>query len=664
MWKTVSTLTILFVLLAAPAADAAPPEPDDPAPVSFLVVAPDRGFLGNEEVRDAFAPFAERHAARLVFATDERTREALAAALGELTGSGEGGASGHTEEGGRPAGPGTAGSREVVVLPLFVAPSSPRLALVRALLEDLRPPGIDVRWGRPYGGSYLAVEALADRLRQAPAAAPTEEEHGHGGERGHGDAHADKGDHGHGEAHADGGGHGDGTTGRTLVVVGSGARDEASREALRADWLRLARWAANGLDVSSVRVAIAPDGSLEDPDRYETLQERFEGELAEAAGDGALVVPFHLAWKLDGMMSLDAALPRMLPEGAELAAAGVTPDPAVGLWMEREANRHLTRTVADLGVVALAHGSDYHWNQTMRRALEPLDGRYLVVPTFSMADRNLTERAIRTLDEDGARAAVVVRIFGLSSSFRGGVERMLGLDVEAPDGALAEPPAAGAADHGHGGHGHGGPPPPRIRTALVTTTVGGLENHPLFARALYERALEISEEPAREILILAAHGRGEDEANDHWKGVLSSLAAQIRELSENRFRAVETVTWREDWPGKREPEIERARRLVADAAADGGRALVVPARTNAEGPARELLEGLDFRVGTGFAPHALFPEWIHAMVLEGLDRLALTDEARGALRAALEDGRSDGSRRASAGPTRGTPRGSGAPEEP
>lgn len=579
-----------LVLRASPPASATGIAAAEAAadPVAFLVLAPDRGFLGNEEVRESFAPFADRHPARLLFVTDERTREGLAVAFDELRASGAG---------------------EVVVLPFFVAPSSPRLGLARDLVDELGPPEVAVRWARPYGASYLAVEALAEDFRE-----------GLGG--GHPGAD-DSENQGHGEPD-----HG----APSLVVVGSGARDEASLEALRSDWRRLALWAVEGLEVASVEVAVAPDRDLENRDLHRQLQERFEEDLSAA---GALVVPFHQGSKYDGMMSLTAALPRTLPEGARVVGSGVTPDPTVGLWMEREANRHSVRSVEELGVVALAHGSDYHWNETMRRAVAPLAARYTVVPSFSMADRNLMERALRDLEDRGVGAAVVVRIFGLASSFRGSVERMLGQDVEAPGATLAEPPEVGAAAQGHG-HGHGAPPP-RIRTSLVVATVGGLEDHPLFARALYDRALEISEDPGRETLLLVAHGRGDDAADAHWQGILDSLAAQIRELGGDRFRAVEGITWREDWPEKREPRVERARRLVREATEDGGRALVVPARTTGQGSAEEFLEGLDFRFGRGFAPHELFPEWIHAQVLEGVEELGLAPRAEERLRASLED---------------------------
>ena len=70
--------------------------------------------------------------------------------------------------------------------------------------------------------------------------------------------------------------------------------------------------------------------------------------------------------------------------------------------------------------MALVHGSDFHWNETMRRAVEPLAGRY-------GGARDPPRSPWRP-------AVVVVRIFGKEASFRSSVQRMLGLDVEAAGG--------------------------------------------------------------------------------------------------------------------------------------------------------------------------------------------------------------------------------------
>ena len=46
--------------------------------------------------------------------------------------------------------------------------------------------------------------------------------------------------------------------------------------------------------------------------------------------------------------------------------------------------------------------------------------------------------------------------------------------------------------------------------------------------------------------------------------------------------------------------------MVEDEARQGGRVLVIPARTMGEGPERKFLSGLEYELGIGFAPHPKF----------------------------------------------------------
>jgi hypothetical protein len=62
--------------------------------------------------------------------------------------------------------------------------------------------------------------------------------------------------------------------------------------------------------------------------------------------------------------------------------------------------------------------------------------------------------------------------------------------------------------------------------------------------------------------------------------------------------------------------------MVEEATGDGGRALVIPARTNAQGPERVFLKGLSFELGEGFAPHPLFARWVEEQVKNGISAIA------------------------------------------
>ncbi|MGH8763104.1 MAG: sirohydrochlorin chelatase, partial [Nitrosospira sp.] len=415
-----------------------------------------------------------------------------------------------------------------------------------------------------------------------------------------------------------------------VVVVGYGALGNDSEQKMKADWKHLAEKAAAGFGFPSINILI---GREKKDDDAEERTARLKQGLADAAGSGArktIVVPFHFGPKFDSMMSFDAGLKRLLPSGAELLAddnADSRPDTNVArgnlaTWMQREANRSQPLAREDIGVVFLSHGSDFNWNETMRESVQPLMKRYKIEFAFSMADQATIERAIRKLEQRGAKAAVIVRVFAMEDSFRKSIERMAGLDIEST--------AQGASDihagHGHG-HGHGvaaAVPAPRIRTSLPIQTVGGLGSSPLFAAALLDRARTLSKNPAHDTVILVAHGSGSDHQNEQWNRKLEEIAEHMQKANgtASEFRAIKVATWREDWPDKRAPWIEKVRAMVEEAKTHGGRAIVIPARTTGEGPEKKFLSGLEFDLGSGFAPHPMFVQWVDEQVTAGLAQFA------------------------------------------
>ncbi|MBI4511966.1 MAG: cobalamin biosynthesis protein CbiX [Deltaproteobacteria bacterium] len=531
--------------------------------VGFVVVTPDRGFMGNTEVEDAFSVLQKEHNSAFAVVTDQRTSSDLATALRKVA---------------------DRGARRAVVLPFFLSSEAKFLLLQRLVTEERWP--IPITLARPFGQSYLAIEVLADRLQAIRE-----------------------------------------PKGRRVVIVGHGA--EPSSVALQeAELQRMANQASEGFGFESVQVLSWPELDKEDgqDDHVKAaLSERLKG------APRPVVVPFHLGWKLDSMMSFTALLTEQVKGLAEIVDVDVTPHSAVGTWMLREARRQLALRDEDVGVVLLAHGSDYEWNETMWSSVAPLASRFKIEPAFCMADPPLVERAVRRLEARGARAIVIVRVFGLARSFERDIERMIGWDVEgrAPSGQGVHeghrgPPRPGyqtAGGHGNGRHGRAGPVP-RIRASVPMVTVGGLEDAPYFADALLDRALSLSKDPARETVILVAHGAGPDAVNDHWRDVLASIAQRIRSGRGAQFRAVKVGTWREDWPVKREPEVAAIRRMVEEATRDGGRAIVIPARTTGVGPEKRFLAGLPVEIGTGFAPHPLFERWFEEQVRLGILRLS------------------------------------------
>lgn len=572
-------LIALVLLLSGPLAAAAATAAATAAPTGFLVLAPDRGFLGNEEMRDVFDAFrADVPEAVLAFATAEQTTENLQAALEELAA-------------------GTSGLTEVVVLPFFLSEDEALYRQARAALDaalqaafpaSARPA---LRFAAPFGQSYLAEEVLFDRVAALLATLPEDARPapamGHGG---HGGGHGS----GQGEGHA-AQAHG----GPGLVLVGSGAATPADEAAIRADLEPLVRRAAHKFGLTGGRVAVLYDWSAPDTSMQAAVAGITAAAQATAAHGPALVVPFNLSPRLTTMMTdwrrVQGAVRGV--EGVVQDGAGVLPHPNALRWLVRTANGYRPLAQDEIGVILVPHGSDYNWNRAMRAALAPIKARYVTEEAFSMVDPFVVERAVRRLEARGVKAAVLVRIFSLESSFKEQAEYILGLRPE-----------------------YRGPHAERIASHLRFATAGGLEAHPYLADAMLQRAREISTDPARETVVLVAHGTGGDDANAHWMENLGRIAAHIEQHGD--FRDVRFHTWREDWPDKREASIRAIRTMVEEAGRDGGTALVIPVRTIDQGPEATFLEGLTYRHGTGFAPHPSFVKWVEEMIRQGTATLA------------------------------------------
>jgi len=499
----------------------------------YVVAAPDQGFLGNEDVRDAFARFRESvPRAALWFVTRERADETLEAALVDAPSPGVGSG--------------------IVVLPLFMTRHH---ALYGRAREALDAP--EVRWADPLGESYLAEEMLFRRVE----AASTDPGNEH------------------------------------LVVIGAGAESDEEAARVRESLAPLAQRAAGKLGLAGAEVLVLRD----DEEAREASFAAVPDRVRELEGDGqtALVIPFGHARHFTMMMSDWTGIARRLSAtSARYEPRAVLPDEIAETWLVRAATEQRALDAAEVGVILVPHGADFHWNETMRRGIAPLRDDYVTEDAFSMVDPPLIERAVRRLEARGVKAAVLVRIFGLESSFRDKTEYVLGLRRD----------YAGFPD--------------RIVTPLELHTLGGIEDSPHLAAALEDRIAEVSEEPSRETVILLAHGAGSEEDNDHWLGLLENVAAAIDDRTGGRYRDIVYDTWREDWPEKRDAAVARIRERVQGAGRDGT-ALVIPVRTVGRGPASEHLTGLEYREATGFAPHPAFTAWLRETIDRGIEQVRL-----------------------------------------
>ena len=72
---------------------------------------------------------------------------------------------------------------------------------------------------------------------------------------------------------------------------------------------------------------------------------------------------------------------------------------------------------------------------------------------------------------------------------------------------------------------------------------------------------------------------------------------------------------REDWPDKRTVAERDVRAFVERAAAEGGKAIVIPFRVHGFGPYASVLNGLQYvSDGHGLIPHPEVARWLEAQI--------------------------------------------------
>lgn len=269
-----------------------------------------------------------------------------------------------------------------------------------------------------------------------------------------------------------------------------------------------------------------------------------------------------------------SALPFTLALAACAGASRPGPDPAA------------LRT--GYGILLMAHGGTPEWNRSVARAAVEAPVGAPVVTAFGMAERATLESALDSLGSLGVERVAVVRLFLSGSSFRERTERLLGISA----GGAA--PVAGAGM-------------PISRRLSLATHTEGLMTSPQLGEILADRVASVSLDPARESVLVLAHGMGDDAEDAQ---VVASMRAAAVAIEAEGFARVEVATLREDWPAKRQAAEAQVRSFVSSETAIGHRVLVVPFRLEGFGPYATVLDGLTYTPTRALLPHPAIPRWI------------------------------------------------------
>ncbi len=270
------------------------------------------------------------------------------------------------------------------------------------------------------------------------------------------------------------------------------------------------------------------------------------------------------------------------------------------------------------GILLLAHGGARNWNQGVADAAAEVNRDQPVEVAFGMATRRNIQGAIDRLIARGVTEIVAVPLFvSPHSSVVRSTEYLLGLRKDAPaDLAMfAKMDHGGAAHAGHAGHAAAAPENgslPVVSRVPIRMS-GALGRHPLVAAMLADRARSISQDAAREVVVLVAHGPVPSDDNARWLDDLAALGAGVKAAT--RFKDVEWQTVRDDAPAPiRDQAAAELRDRVTRIAAGGDRVLIVPVVISfggIESGIRKRLDGLAYTMASqGLLPDPRIAQWI------------------------------------------------------
>src|ERR1700722_18409565 len=200
-------------------------------------------------------------------------------------------------------------------------------------------------------------------------------------------------------------------------------------------------------------------------------------------------------------------------------------------------------TSSSVGILLLAHGGSKEWNASVEAVAAEAGKSQPTEVALGMADRTTMQAGIEKLTARGVTQIVAVPLFVSShSSVIESTRFLLGLRADAP-AELADY-AAMDMGHEHGG-GHGDGPASSANSAAAGADAGAqdktkpvvhtvpikmapaLDRHRILADILADRAAAISKNPAKEEVVLVAHGPNEDSENALWLADLGAVAKLV-----------------------------------------------------------------------------------------------------------------------------------------
>ena len=348
--------------------------------IGFMVIAEDRGFVGNNETVNLFNQFEREYLSSLVFVgrkydgIKSEYSEYIQKGISELDNK---------------------GVSEIVILPLFLSESNYILKMLRKNIPSYHFKG-DIRWNPTMSGSYLIAQILLDSVNKL-SKNPTEE---------------------------------------NLLFIGRGAIDEKSEKLIKEELEQLVNYIKKRKTYKSVQVGVYYSYNADEKIRKTKDNEVDEMVIHAAAKTGrTLLVPFVIGPKYSHMMSFTHFVERRF-EDIDLIyhSDEILLHPNVLIWMKKAANAHIPISINNpIGVVVMPHGATKPYNDAIEKTIEPLKKKYQVEMAYGMGDSISLQNAISNLEVKGIKRIVFVRMYPSSDQFKEKTDYILGLDSRVPE---------------------------------------------------------------------------------------------------------------------------------------------------------------------------------------------------------------------------------------
>jgi sirohydrochlorin cobaltochelatase len=252
-----------------------------------------------------------------------------------------------------------------------------------------------------------------------------------------------------------------------------------------------------------------------------------------------------------------------------------------------------------VGVLVLTHGVGDSGDRVFKRAVEPVGAKY---PTsigigMAMTHSEPLQSAVDDLTKAGAATIVLVPpMVSKHNTLYRQWEYIFGWPTASEYLAV-----------------------PKVKTKAKLLMAEAFDDAPLFTQMLLDHAREISKNPAREAVMIVAHGPEDPEDNPPDLDYLNRHAAKVK--TQGGFAEVQALNLQDDaFKPIRAANVRKLRKMIADAQARGYDILVVPAVIASFGLQAKLkqdLLGLKYRFQEkGLSEHSAFAKLLEQRIQE------------------------------------------------